>query len=189
MTFVLGGSVKFAPQVAPHLSARLDMPYEAGHELGWHVAVRTRCANAKLIRVMRALCQLLEGRVHFMAGSTKRDGFRVLKTADEAARKSNADDESKEAAGRYSEEEPALGAAPKPSGEALGHGLWRGSRLRRCHVELSLALGRLAPPRRVTPELPCAVSRIAGRWKRKFEVDMSAPRSNGCPRRSRGHCP
>lgn len=102
MTFVLGGRVEFAPKVSPHLSARLNMPYQARHELRWYMAVRTRGANAELIRVMRALRQFLEGRVHFMARSAKRDGFRVLKTANEAAGKSDADDEGQEAAGWYS---------------------------------------------------------------------------------------
>ncbi len=184
MTLVLCRSVEFAPQVSPYLRARLDMPYQTRHELGWDMAVGATRANTELIRVMHALRQFLEGRVHFMAGSTKRDGFSVLQSADETAGKSDSHDEGNEPTGRDSEEKPALGEAPEPRREALGRGRCPRFWLWRCHVALSLALGQSASPDAVACALAYALSAVGARGEAKCDVHMSARQShlgaNGC---------
>src|SRR5450631_3025076 len=55
--------------------------------------------NAEHVGVMRAPCVLLGGGVRVVPGPADRIGFNIFETADEAARKSDADDESNEPSG------------------------------------------------------------------------------------------
>lgn len=79
------------------------MPHQTGQK-GWrHVAVGAARANAELIRVMHAMRQFLEWRIHFVAGSAERVRRGIFQGAEKAAGEAYTDEECEQPTGRYSE--------------------------------------------------------------------------------------
>ena len=100
------------------------------------MAVAATRLDSEHVGVMHALGVLLEGGTHFVAGRAERVGFGIFEAADKASCESDSEDERNEPSSRYSEEEPALGAPPKPCCDTLG--LWRW--LQRHHVDSIVAV-------------------------------------------------
>lgn len=174
MCFILCGRVELTGHVTPNFGRCLNVPHQAGKKCRRHVTVAAACLNSEYIRVMQALRVLLEGRAHFVAGRAELIGFGIFETTEEAAGKSDSDDEGNEPASWYSEKVPALRAPPEPLCNALGRCRWRC--LRRCHVGPALAAKPLiASIEAGAPTAAHAGRGLAARVRRQLEAGMSAP--------------